>query len=238
MTTRTVFLGESTRPSRNARYVTASGAALLVWYGLNFWPRWGSLPFLTDNMVEVLGILNIWLLAVAGTSALYIVLDRAWFKAALQAATATVWVAVLIQFYAVYPFDFTRILRVDADGIASTLLAVAVGAGLVRVAILAIRFVRAAARTIDDVRFAREVKTAMEARTQVVATVSESVLDGILAAALRPTQGELGETAHTSTARKAARQAAAHHGRRRARASDGGAVRPRSGPRRRAHAAD
>ena len=208
MATTTAFHGGRARPARNVRYLATGAAALLAWYGINVSPTWGAMPVLAPDIVQVLGILNVALLATAAANAVFIAFDRPWFKAAVQALVAAVATFLAAQLYVVYPFDFSRFSFVNADAVTRTALAVAVGAGIVRVIMLTVRFVRSATRAMDDARFARQVKTAMEARTQVIATVSSAVPDGVLAAVVRPSHGEPPNPAPESPLRSATREAA------------------------------
>jgi hypothetical protein len=99
----------SRRPSVGARrfgYFVALLLEAALLYLLNVRPGWGVLPFLTDDMEQVIGLLNVSIVVGMAANALYLVHDPAWLKALGDLATTGVGIAVLVRFWQVFPFDF------------------------------------------------------------------------------------------------------------------------------------
>lgn len=169
MATTTGFTGQRARPARNARYLLVCTASLAVWYGLNFWPGWQSIPVLTAATDNVISLVNLWLLATAVSSAVYIVFDAAWFKSACQILVTATGVAAAARVYVEFPFDFSGLHYYDVRWIARLALTVAVIGGLLRLIVVGIRFVRAAVRAMDDYLWTRQVRSTIEAKSAMAA---------------------------------------------------------------------
>ncbi|TXN30696.1 hypothetical protein [Lacisediminihabitans profunda] len=105
----------STSAPRRAENATARrvGYALavvingLLLYGINVWPGWRVLPFLTEETTLVLGLVTLSLIAGMVVNAVYVVADQTWLKALGDLITLAIGMAVLVGFWEVFPFDFT-----------------------------------------------------------------------------------------------------------------------------------
>jgi hypothetical protein len=100
---------KSRRPSlasRRVGYVIAGAINVALLYLVNVWPGWSVVPFLTDGMTQVLGIVNVSLVAGLVVNAVYLVQDAAWLKAAGDLVTTAIALAVLARLWQVFPFDF------------------------------------------------------------------------------------------------------------------------------------
>ena len=124
--------------ARRAGYVVAVLVnAVLLWL-VNVYPGWQALPFLTDDVTDVLPWVNVSLAASLAANLVYLVTDAPRVLAAGQMVLSAIALAVTARLLAVFPFDFsaytvdwalvTRVVLVVA------LLGSAVGvvAGLVR----------------------------------------------------------------------------------------------------------
>ncbi len=169
MASTTGLTGQRARPARNARYLLVCTAGLGFWYGINFWPGWQSIPVLTEAAAGLLPLLNLWLLAVVVSNAVYIVFDAPWFKSASQIFVTTASIALAAKAYTDFPFDFSMFYYYDFDWIAGLALMAAVVGGLIRLVVLGIRFVRAATRGMDDYLWIRKVRNTLEAKTYMAA---------------------------------------------------------------------
>jgi hypothetical protein len=80
------------------------GAALL--YLINVWPGWQVLPFLTEDTRQLLGIVNLSLIVGIIVNLVNLLFDATWFKALGDLITLGIGMAVLVQIWQVFPFDF------------------------------------------------------------------------------------------------------------------------------------
>ncbi len=97
------------RPSVAARrtgYVFAVliNAALL--FGVNVWPAWDALPFLSNDFTQVLGLVNTTLVVSIVANVVYLFKDTTWVKALGDVVTLSVGLAAMVQIWQVFPFDF------------------------------------------------------------------------------------------------------------------------------------
>jgi hypothetical protein len=130
--------------SRRVGYVIAVAVNLLMLYLINVRPGWDAVPFLTDETVQVLYLVNLSLLVGVAVNVLYLGYDRRWFVALGALATTGVGLVVLARMWQVFPFAFTadstwalvtRVLLVVAmvgSVIALIVQFVQLGAGAVR----------------------------------------------------------------------------------------------------------
>jgi hypothetical protein len=98
------------RPSRASRgvgYAVAVAVNLLMLYLINIWPGWHAVPFLTDDFVQVLYLVNLSLVVSAAVNVLYLGYDARWFVALGGLATTGVGLVVLTRIWQVFPFDFS-----------------------------------------------------------------------------------------------------------------------------------
>jgi len=101
---------ESATPSRVGRRVGyAIGAAInvLLLVGVNVWPGWDAVPFLTPDFEQVLGLVNLSLAVGFLTSVANLALDTFGVKALGDLATNAIGFAVSIRLLQVFPFDFS-----------------------------------------------------------------------------------------------------------------------------------
>ena len=100
----------ATRPqsprARRWGYGIAALINLIVAWGVNIWPGWDAVPFLTNGMTQVLPLVNLSLLVGFLTNLAYLVADPPWFKALGNILTAGISIAVLVRTLRVFPFDF------------------------------------------------------------------------------------------------------------------------------------
>jgi hypothetical protein len=92
--------------SRRVGYVIAIAVNLLMLYLVNVRPGWDAVPFLTDETVEVLYLVNLSLVVGVAVNVLYLGYDGRWFVALGGLATTGVGVVVLVRMWQVFPFAF------------------------------------------------------------------------------------------------------------------------------------
>lgn len=104
------MVGRRRRPARLARIAGYLFTAVLmgvVWFAANVWPGWEAVPFLSDEVPLVLGLVNLSLLATAVVNLVYVAADPPWLTAAGELVLSVISLAVAWQVAAVFPVDFT-----------------------------------------------------------------------------------------------------------------------------------
>jgi hypothetical protein len=107
--TSTATVKTTKRPSAAARrtgYVFAVlvNAALLL--GINVWPEWDVLPFLSNDFSQVLVLVNVTLVVSVVANVVYLFKDTTRVKSLGDVVTLSVGLAAMVQIWQVFPFDF------------------------------------------------------------------------------------------------------------------------------------
>ncbi|MBM7505282.1 hypothetical protein ACFPER_17490 [Agromyces aurantiacus] len=104
--------GAASRPSRPGPAGRRFGYAVAVIVNVallvlvNVWPTWREVPFLTEAMLEVLGLVNLGLIVGAIANLVDLVFDRRWIRTAGDLVGSVIAVITLWRFWEVFPFDF------------------------------------------------------------------------------------------------------------------------------------
>ncbi|KGJ73386.1 hypothetical protein GY21_11560 [Cryobacterium roopkundense] len=77
-----------------------------VLYAVNVWPGWQAVPYLTDEAGQLLGLVNLSLIAGMFTNAIYLIVDYPRLKALGDLVTLGIGIAVLVSVWQVFPFAF------------------------------------------------------------------------------------------------------------------------------------
>jgi hypothetical protein len=97
------------RPAVAARrfgYLVAVLVNAVLLYATNSWPGWEALPFLTEDMRLVIGLVNASIAVNLAANVVYLVRDPSWLKALGDMLTTTVGIVALLRIWQVFPFDF------------------------------------------------------------------------------------------------------------------------------------
>jgi hypothetical protein len=92
---------------RRVGYAGAIIVGLLLLGLLNVWPGWWTVPFLTAETEQVLGIVNLSLWVGVITNAVLLFIDRRWLKAAVNTVSTAVGLVATVVIWQVFPFDFS-----------------------------------------------------------------------------------------------------------------------------------
>lgn len=128
--------------SRRAGYVAAAVVDVVLLYLVNVWPGWTVLPFLTDGMADVVGLVNLSLVATLVANLVWLGYDPPWFIATCQVFLSVVSLAVAITLLQAFPFDFTA-YAFDWALLTTVVLWVAVLGSSVSIVVWVVRLVRA-----------------------------------------------------------------------------------------------
>lgn len=97
-------------PSRVARkvgYLVAVMVNVIMLVLVNAIPGWRVLPFLTEDFVSLLWLVNLSMFASAMVNAAYLAYDAAWFKSVCQIGVTAIGLVAAIRTWQVFPFDFS-----------------------------------------------------------------------------------------------------------------------------------
>jgi hypothetical protein len=97
------------QPSRQARRGGNLASVVInavLLYLINAHPGWQSAPFLTPATAQVIGLVNLTLVAGIVANAVYFVADPRWLRAAGDLATLTITLVTTVRIWEVFPFAF------------------------------------------------------------------------------------------------------------------------------------
>lgn len=107
------------RPSRGARrfgYVVAVMVNAAMLYGVNRWPGWDAVPFLTADTVDVLDLVNASIVVNLVANVIFLWRDPPRLKAAGDLVSTSVGLVAILAIWQVFPLDLSsgmeRVARV------------------------------------------------------------------------------------------------------------------------------
>lgn len=92
--------------ARRVGYLIAAGINVVLLYLVNISPGWEAVPFLTEDTRQVLGLVNLSLVAGLVCNLVYVLVDPTWLKSLGDLLTTGIGLAVLVRLWQVFPFDF------------------------------------------------------------------------------------------------------------------------------------
>jgi hypothetical protein len=98
-------MADKTVTSRGGNVGSALVNAAMLW-GINIWPGWQVLPFLTSDMTRVLGIINASLTAGIVANLLFVVIRNRGIMALGNLVVLGIGLAAVLRLWEVFPFDF------------------------------------------------------------------------------------------------------------------------------------
>ena len=138
----------SKRPAVGDRRVGCVVAVLVnaaVLYAVNVWPGWQALPFLTEDMQLVLGLVNASMLVSIVANMASFVADPRWLKALGDIVTTAVGIAALVRMWQVFPFDFSG-SSFDWALVVRVAMGVAIGGSAIALVVAFVSFVKSVGR--------------------------------------------------------------------------------------------
>lgn len=99
-------LSRLSRSARRVGYVFAVLFNAAGLYLINVWPGWETVPFLTGDTRQVLGIVNAVLITSLAVNILYLFTDPRWLVALGGLVTTVLGLIGLIRIWQEFPFDF------------------------------------------------------------------------------------------------------------------------------------
>jgi hypothetical protein len=116
-----------------------------VLYAVNVWPGWQALPFLSEDMRLVLGLVNASMLVSIVANMAYFAADPRWLKALGDIATTAVGIAALVRMWQVFPFDFSG-SSFDWALVVRVAMGVAIGGSAIALVVAFLSFVKSVGR--------------------------------------------------------------------------------------------
>ena len=98
-------MADKTVTSRGGNVGSALVNAAMLW-GINIWPGWQVLPFLTSDMTRVLGIINASLTAGIVANLIFVVIRNRGIMALGNLVVLGIGLAAVLRLWEVFPFDF------------------------------------------------------------------------------------------------------------------------------------
>lgn len=105
--TKTATRQRPTVGARRVGYVVAVLVNAAMLYAVNRWPGWEVLPFLTADMVLVVGLVNASIAVNLAANLVYLARDPRWLRALGDLLTTAVGLVALVRMWQVFPFDFS-----------------------------------------------------------------------------------------------------------------------------------
>jgi hypothetical protein len=110
-------------------------------YAVHLWPGWEAVPFLTEDMTEVLGVVSATIVVGIAANLVYAISDPVWVRSLGDLVTTSVGLAAAIQLWQVFPFDFSA-YSFDWALVTRTVLVVAIVGSAIGILVAAGRLVR------------------------------------------------------------------------------------------------
>jgi hypothetical protein len=98
-------MADKTVSSRGGNVGSALVNAAMLW-GINIWPGWQVLPFLTSDMTRVLGIINASLTAGIVANLIFVVIRNRGIMALGNLVVLGIGLAAVLRLWEVFPFEF------------------------------------------------------------------------------------------------------------------------------------
>jgi hypothetical protein len=134
----------SRRPSlatRRGGYVVSVLLNGVLLVGVNAWPGWQAVPFLTADTALVIGLVNASIVMSLIANGTLLVRDPRWLKALGDMATTSLGLAAVLRLWDVFPFDFGT-GSVDWPLLTRIVLVVAIAGSLIGLVAALVTFLR------------------------------------------------------------------------------------------------
>lgn len=138
--------GVRSATTRRVGYIVAAVVNVVLWYAINVRPGWQVVPFLTEDMSNVVGLINLSLVAGIVANLLYVAYDAGWVRPLGELLTTGIGLVALVRIVQVFPFAFDA-TSFGSPSVVRVVLYVAIFGATVGVIVQFVALVR---RLIDD----------------------------------------------------------------------------------------
>lgn len=135
--------------ARRTGYLVSVLVNVLMLFGVNVWPGWEAVPFLTADMTLVIGLVNASIIVGIVANVVYLVRDSRWVRAIGDIATNSVGLAAMVRLYQVSPFDFSG-STFEWIRVVQILLFVGIAGALIGIIVAIVSLVRSAMDAARD----------------------------------------------------------------------------------------
>ena len=132
--------------TRRVGYIVAAVVNVVLWYAINVRPGWQVVPFLTEDMSNVVGLINLSLVAGIVANLVYVAYDAGWVRPLGELLTTGIGLVALVRIVQVFPFAFDA-TSFDGSSLVRVVLYVAIFGAAVGVIVQFLALVR---RLVDD----------------------------------------------------------------------------------------
>jgi hypothetical protein len=129
--------------ARRVGYTIAMAVNAVLLYLVNVSPGWDAVPFLTGDMTRVLGWVNASIVAGIIANALYVAVDRPWFRSLGELLVTLIGLSALVRLWQVFPFAFDD-GGVPWHEITRSVLAIGMAGSVIGLIVNAVKLARAA----------------------------------------------------------------------------------------------
>ena len=140
--------GSEAKPARKVGYLVAVVVNVAIWVVVNVRPGWRELPFLTEDFLDVVWLVNLSLVTSALVNLVYLFYDPAWFKSVSQIGLLAIGLAASIRTWQFFPFDFSSYMF-PWDAMARVLLGLAIFGSFVAIVVEIVKLTKLANRHTD-----------------------------------------------------------------------------------------
>jgi len=131
--------------ARRAGYAVSVVVNVIMWVLVNVRPGWRDLPFLTEDFLAILWMVNLSIITSAIVNVAYLFYDPAWFKSLCQVGVLSVGLAASIRMWQVFPFDFSS-HTFPWEGITRVLLILGIFGPVVAIIVELVKLAKLASR--------------------------------------------------------------------------------------------
>lgn len=136
----------TTRPASATTERVGYAVAVLfnasVLFGVNVWPGWEIVPFLTDHLTQVLGLINVSLVASIVANLVFLATRASWVRPLGDLVTTGIGIAVIARLLQIFPFAFDN-ASFDWPALVRVVLIVGLVGAVIAVVVQFVTLVRA-----------------------------------------------------------------------------------------------
>jgi hypothetical protein len=129
--------------ARRAGYAVSVVVNVIMWVLVNVRPGWRDLPFLTEDFLDILWLVNLSIITSAVVNVAYLFYDPAWFKSVCQVGVLSVGLSASVRTWQVFPFDFSS-YTFPWEGITRVLLILGIFGSVVAIIVELVKLVKLA----------------------------------------------------------------------------------------------
>jgi hypothetical protein len=124
-------------------YLVGASVNVVLLYLVNVEPGWRAVPWLTENLAQLVWLVDLSLIAGAVANLGYVLYDAAWLRALGGITTTAIGLAALVRLLDVFPFAFGE-SSVDWATVVRVALVVGIAGSVIGILVQAVTLIREA----------------------------------------------------------------------------------------------